>query len=259
MTQGANPVKSVNRVLDLIENLAEHPRGLFLTDISNNVDLPKSTVHRLLLSLINRSYVAKDPFSGKYLLTMRMFEIGSRVNDVLNIIAIARPYCEQLSDMTHEIVHLVKRDNNDVIYLTKLDAPSTSVRTSSAVGLRGKMYCTGVGKAILANLPISEVHDIWEASNIERFTSTTITNWDELMTELERVRTVGYALDNEEHEIGVRCIAAPIFDFSGRPLYAMSISAPAVRMGNIEIQEYSKFLISKVHEISHILGNKDFF
>lgn len=255
MTQLANPVKSINRVLDLVETLAEHPRGLLLSDISNFVALPKSTVHRLLLSLINRGYVAKEPVSGKYQLTMRMFEIGSRAYDVLNIMTIARPYCEHLADMTGEIVHLVKRDANDVVYLFKLDSSSASIRTASAVGLRGKMYCTGVGKAILANLPTDEVHAIWAASEIERFTSTTITDWDVLVSELKRAKTIGYALDNEEHEVGIRCIAAPILDFSGKPTYAMSISAPAARLGDAEISNFAAVLVSSTREISRFLGN----
>lgn len=254
MAQNANPVQSIDRVFDIIEILSKYPRGLLLSDLTPLVELPKSTVHRLLLSLSERGYVAKEMVSGRYQLTMRMFEIGSRAIGVLDIITIARPYLEHLADSSSEIVHLVERDGKDVVYLSKLDASSSSIRTASAVGLRAAMYCTGVGKAILANLPPEEVQAIWASTPIEQFTRTTITSYEALQEELRRIEISGYAIDNEEHELGVRCVAAPIFDFSDRPRYAVSISAPSTRMGEQEIEHYAPMLVSASQEISRFLG-----
>ena len=254
MAERSNPVQSIDRVLDVVELLSAYPRGLPLSDIAQLVGLPKSTVHRLLLSLAKRGYVAKEATAGRYQLTLRMFEIGSRALDVLNVITIARPYYEHLADISREIVHLVRREGNDVVYLTKLDASSATIRTSSSVGLRSKMYYTGVGKAILANLPAEEAQRIWDASEITRFTPTTITTWDALEKEMEKIRTLGYAVDNEEHEPGVRCVAAPIFDCNGTPTYAMSISAPALRMEGEDILRYAPMLVSSAREISRFLG-----
>lgn len=254
MTQSANPVQSVDRVFDIIEILSKYPRGLLLSDLTPLVGLPKSTVHRLLLSLSERGYVAKEIVSGRYQLTMRIFEIGSRAIGVLDIISIARPYLEHLADTSGEIVHLVERDGNDVVYLCKLDASASSIRTASAVGLRTAMYCTGVGKAILANLPPEEIQAIWAATAIEPFTKTTITSFEALQNELQKIQISGYAIDNEEHELGVRCVAAPIFDFSDRPKYAVSISAPSTRMSDREVLHYAPMLVSASQEISRFLG-----
>ncbi|MDD3212585.1 MAG: IclR family transcriptional regulator [Eubacteriales bacterium] len=254
MAERANPVQSIDRVFDIIELLSSYPRGLLLSDIALPVNLPKSTVHRLLLSLIERGYVVKEPDMGRYQLTIRMFEVGSRAIDVLNIMTIARPYYEHLADITQEIIHLVKRDGEDVVYLAKIDASSATVRTSSTIGMRSKMYYTGVGKAILANLPTDEARRIWDSSDIQRFTPNTITTWDVLAAEMEKIRTLGYATDNEEHEPGVRCVAAPIFDCYSRPAYAMSISAPITRMSDADILRYAPMLVSTAREISHYLG-----
>lgn len=159
-------------------------------------------------------------------LTLRLFEVGSRVSTALNLLTAAKPMLDELAADCQEVVHLVERDNSDVIYIYKAEPARPLVRMASYVGCRNPMYCTGVGKSILAYLPDEEVIKVWDSSEIHTYTEKTITDLDTLRSSLERVRRLGYAVDDEEHEPGVRCVAAPIFNWSDHPVAAVSISAP---------------------------------
>ncbi len=248
-------VQSIDRVLDIIEALAKSVRGITLTDLAEMVSLHKSTVHRLLSTLVSKNYVLKDPESGKYRLTMRMFEIGSQVVAGLNIVSVARPYLEHLSAVTDEAIHLVVRDGTEIVYLYKEDPSSMSiVNMASRVGLRNPLYCTAVGKSILAALPEDEAEAIWDKSTITRFTNNTITTFARMKQEMAQIREKGYAIDNEEHERGVRCIAVAIRDFSGNAVAAISVSASASRLDDNRIDEISSEVMQAASSISRLLG-----
>lgn len=248
-------IQSINRTIQIIETLSTFPQGASLAELASYIDLPKSTLYRILSTLIINGYVTKNN-NQKYQNTMRMFEIGSRVANELNLTSISRPYINKLSNITNEAIHLVVRDGIDVIYLYKEDSPNSILRMSSRVGLRNPMYCTAVGKSILALLPADELESIWNKSTIVRFTPTTITTLDEMKHECELIRSAGYALDNEEHELGVRCIGVAILDFSGVPVGALSISAPVTRMDDETINRYVPYITKFASNISKILGYK---
>jgi len=249
-------VQSLDRVFLIIELLSLHPQGLPLAEICAHTDLPKGTASRLLQSLIQNAYAFQDPDSKKYRLTMRMFEIGSRVVGGANILSIARPYLENLSQISEEAVHLVSRVNDEVVYLYKEEATTSIVRMSSCVGLHNPMYCTGVGKAVMAFLPDEEIKAIWSRTKPIQFTPTTITTYERMREEIEEIRKRGYALDNEEHEHGVRCIAAPVLDMSGSPIAAISISAPLEHMTDAKVLEYAPLLLDTARNIGRYYGAK---
>ncbi|NLF26972.1 MAG: IclR family transcriptional regulator [Clostridiales bacterium] len=254
MQQAANSIQSLRRAFGILEALSAHPRGVALTDLAAEVKLSKSTVHRFLVSLGEIGYIAKEESTGRYRLTLRMFEVGSKAVHALGILEIARPYLEHIAEATAETVHLVAQDGSKVVYLYKYNPASTTVHMASGIGNCSPMYCTGVGKAILASLPEKEIREVWETSNVRRFTENTITDFDGMMEELEKTRRRGYAVDSEEHERGVFCIAAPILDYSGRPRYAISISAPSVRVSDRHQQEFVRLVQHAASEISALLG-----
>lgn len=248
------PVQSIDRVFDIVETLASSSHGMNLTDLAATVGLHVSTVHRLLAALSSRGYAQKDIETGKYRLTMKMLEVGSRAACGVNLVSIARPYLERLAELTGEAVHLVARLGDEVVYLYKEDTNSSITRMASFVGLKNPMYCTGVGKCILANLPAEVVRGIWERSVITAFTPNTITDFDRLTGELREIKARGYALDNEEHETGVFCIAAPIFDYSAHPIAAISISAPTFKMDEERISQISKEVVKSAGAVTGVLG-----
>lgn len=257
MAASAGSVQSVDRVLDILEILSSAPFGMTLSDLAVASGLHVSTAHRLVNALVERGYAMKEPVSGKYRLTLRTFEIGSRVSGVWNLLSAAKPYLEELAAVSQEAVHLVERDGNCVVYLYKAEPFRQMVRMSSHTGLRNPMYCTGVGKSILALLPPEAVDKLWQTEQIEQFSPNTITDLAQMHRELELSRQRGYAMDNEEHEPGVRCIAVAIQNWAGEPVAAVSISAPVTRMDDAMIQRMLPPLQSTAREISRMLGYRE--
>lgn len=241
-TNEKNPIQVADRIFDVIESLsANGPTGLM--ELSTSLSLNKSTVHRILNSLIYMGYVKQDPSSAKYSLTFKIWEIASQLLTQIDIVDIAKPHLKDLVKQTGETVHLVQIDGLRAIYIDKVESYNNSVRLVSKVGKSIPLYCSGVGKALLSQMSEQEVQKIWESSTIQPLTNHTNVDYDKFLLKLEECRTKGYALDDEENEIGVRCIAACIKDYKGKPKYAFSISAPAGRMSDERIVELAKSVL----------------
>ena len=247
-------VQSVARIFTLIEVLASHPGGAGLQRIAGEANLAKSTAHRLLGSLVALGYAAQDPATGYYRLTLKMFEISSGIVNNMDIMAVARLHLERLSQRTAEAVHLVIRDGADVVYIYKTE--SSPMRMASRVGLRSPLYCTGVGKAILATLPAAEVAEIWRHSRPQKLTGRTVASLAALTAQLADVRRSGYAIDDEENELGVRCVALAIPGPGGRAESAFSISGLAPYMTADRIRRISALALETRDDILREMGLK---
>lgn len=151
-------------------------------------------------------------------------------------------------------MHLVRREGTEAVYIDKVESTVSSIRMVSRVGNRIPLYCSGVGKALLAELPDSEIEDIWNSSEIVSLTPYTVTKLPDLMERIATVRKVGYAMDDEENEEGVRCIAVSIPDYHKEPVYALSISAPVSRMTDARIAELSVDVLAFKKELEKTLG-----
>ena len=208
-----SPVQSLDRAFDLLEILCRSRGGMTIGALSAETGLHKSTVHRLLTSMCMRGYVQRDAETSMYRAGMRLCEMSSYIVDNLDVVDRARAVLERLGRETDETVHLVMRDERDVVYIHKIDGGNSAIRMFSRIGMRLPLYCTGVGKAILATWPRSEARAVWEASDVYAWTENTITDEEAFFREIDKVRQLGYALDNEENEVGVRCIAAAIPDY----------------------------------------------
>ncbi|WP_058485731.1 IclR family transcriptional regulator [Defluviitalea phaphyphila] len=248
-------VQSVDRALSILEVLSNYEEGLGLAELSSKLGLHKSTVHRLLATLIVKGYVEQSSLTNKYKITLKLFELGNKKISNINILEIARPYLKELMKKTNEVVHLVIRENIDIIYIDKVESENT-IRMHSKIGRRSPMYCTAVGKAIMAGLEEEEVQDIWNKSEIKQYTDFTITDFNDMKKELERIRKKGFAIDEQENELDVRCIGAAIFDYTGKPYAAISISGPVTRMTDEKIEKFSKWLLYYASELSKELGYK---
>ena len=244
-------VQSVERIFQLIESLAAHPAGAGLQRLAQDTDLAKSTVHRLLASLVSLGYAAQDE-NGRYRLTLKMFELSSGIVNSMDIMDVAKVHLERLAQRTGEAVHLVIRDGQDIVYIYKTE--SGPMRMSSRVGLRSPLYCTGVGKAILATLPADEVANIWQHTTPQKLTTHTIVEFDALQAQLAEVRTNGYAIDDEENELGVRCVAVAIPGVGGRADSAFSISGLAPYMTPERIRRIATLALDARTDIMADLG-----
>ena len=248
-----NPVQSAERIFQVAEMLAEHGE-MGLMEISAALGLHKSTVHRLLMSLVYMGYAKQDAETQKYMLSYKIVSMAGKILDRMDILKVAKPYMERLSDLSGETVHLVQREENNILYIYKIEAKVGTIRMVSHVGMVHPMYCSGVGKAIMATLPEKEVKQIWNESIIEKKTEHTITDYEEMKRVLAEVRESGYALDDEENEQGVRCIAASLRDYHNEVRYAFSISGPVSRMTRERVEELSVDVKKVQEELSRELG-----
>lgn len=251
--EAKNPVQSAERIFQVMEMLAEHGE-MGLMELSAALHLHKSTVHRLLMSLIYMGYARQDESTQKYMLSYKIVSMAGKVLERTDILQVAKPYMERLSDLSSEAVHLVQREGNNILYIYKIEAKVGTIRMFSHVGMVYPMYCSGVGKAIMATLPEKEVQKIWNESVIEQKTSKTITDYTRMQEVLAEVRRNGYALDEEENEKGVRCIAACLYGHQKDVKYAFSISGPTSRMTKERVKELSVDVLKVREELSRELG-----
>ncbi|OUP03837.1 transcriptional regulator [Anaerofilum sp. An201] len=248
-----NGTQSIQRIFGVIEALAARPGGTSLQQLCAATGLAKSTAHRMLASLVEMGYVVQDSFTTRYRLTLKLFELGSAVVNDMDILAVARPHLDRLSRQTGEAVHLVLRDGADIVYLYKAEALGVR-RMSSQVGLRAPMYCTGVGKAILATLPPAEVQSVWDSSAIHRITEHTIVDFSQLCEQLRAVRQKGFAIDDEENELGIRCVAVALPGPGGKAEAAFSLSSLVPHMSEERIAQLAQMSLSTRDAILRDLG-----
>lgn len=248
-----NVVKSVARALDMIEIIGSSKQGLGVTEISKQVDINKSSVFRTLATLSQYGYVEQNEETGKYRIGYKFLDISSRLLDSLDIRTEAQPILQELEKETNEVVHLVVYDQGEVVYIEKLEGNET-LRMHSRVGKRAPVHCTSVGKAILSHLPAADVLAAIEQKGLPPHTPHTITEKDTFLKELSSVKRNGYALDLEENESGIRCIAAPVFDHTGNVAAAVSISGPTLRMTDERLRLLRGRIIKAGRDISKRLG-----
>lgn len=235
-----NPIQVADRLFGTLELLAEKG-SLPLMEIARAQELNKATAHRVLRSLIYLGYVRQNG-DGSYAVTLKLAALADKVVGREDLTAAIHPYLQRLMEETGETVHLVRREGTNAVYIDKVEARTGRVRMDSQIGGRIPLYCSGVGKAICAEMKAAEVAAIWQASDIRRITPYTITDYEDFLYALEEVRKKGYALDNEENEGGVRCIASSISVGRGGQ-YAFSISAPVARMDNDRIRSLAECVI----------------
>jgi IclR family transcriptional regulator, KDG regulon repressor len=248
-----NTVKSVSRALDIINIVSLKKDGLGVTEIAKQMDINKSSVYRILSTLARYGYIEQDEETGRYKLGYKFLEVSSKLLESIDLRAEAKPYLRELENDTNEVIHLVVYDQGEVVYIEKLEGTET-LRMHSKVGKRAPMHCTSVGKAILAHLPSSVVLDILERKGMPMHTDKTITDWDVFLQELIQVKQKGYALDLEENEYGIRCIAVPIFDHLGKVIAAVSVSGPTIRMTDERIEQLQTRMLQIGKQISARLG-----
>lgn len=247
-TERKNPIQVADRIFQTIEALAQYG-SIGLLELSKELDLNKSTVHRILNSLIFMGYAKQDDSTLKYSLTFKIWDIANQVLSKIDVVNIVKPYLRNLVELSGETVHLVQIDGINAVYIDKVESYNNSIRMVSKIGKSIPLYCSGVGKALLAEMSPDDVKKIWNNSSIHKFTTHTITNFSAFCDCLDKVKLNGYALDDEENELGVRCIATCIKDHTGRPKYAFSISAPASRMDDNSIEKLADKVLNTRKQI----------
>lgn len=249
-------VQSLDRAFELLEILCKSQNGMTIHQLSSATDLNKSTVHRLLHTMIEWGVVQRSVDEAIYRPGMHICELSEHIQNNLDIVAISKSILKRLSHETAETVHLAMQDGYEIVYIHKIVCAHGSIQMSSKIGMHRPLYCTGVGKAILSTLSDPEIETIWNESDIRSYTPYTIVDKKVFLNEIETIRQQGYAFDKEENELGVCCIAAAIPDWRGRASHALSVSIPVSRMTEDRKKVIIDSLQNAVAEISSILGGQ---
>jgi len=245
-------ITALQRGLRLLQLFSESPRGLTAKQVANLSRLPVSTVHRFLVNL-QRAGFLNCSGEGIYHLGIACFSIGQAALGQLDIRRLSLPYLRELNHQTRETIHLTVRHGLSAVYVEKLDSPEP-LRIYSRMGAGVPLHCTAVGKILLAYLPQEEQNEVIRQLDLKRLTPNTVGSLQELQTELYRVRKNGYACDMEEHELHIRCIAAPIWDHTGGVHASLSITAPMVRMPVNRLRQLAPLVQRAGAQISRELG-----
>jgi IclR family KDG regulon transcriptional repressor len=255
-----NLVQAIERAVLILDTLSQKPQGVSLRELSAQVELPKGTTHRLLSSLAYFGYVRQDLTTKDYFLGFRLVELGNRLLNQLDLRTEAKPLLLELGRRVKETIHLVILDQNEVLYIDKVESDENHVglRMASRIGSRTKAHSCAVGKVLLADLSESQLEEYTKQQGLPKLTERTLTDLRQLKEHLEVVRKRGYAVDDEENERGIRCVAAPIRNESGRVIAATSISGPAIRITRQRIRDTLQREISETAaNISKRLGFRD--
>ncbi|MFI6348856.1 IclR family transcriptional regulator [Streptomyces sp. NPDC050560] len=250
-------VPAVTRALDILELFLDGDGTRSAPEIVRALQLPRTTVHELVTTLVARSYLTPVPGSpGRYRLGVRPYQLGSRYAEHLDLAAEGQQVARSVAETCDETVHVAILEGRDVIYIAKVDS-THAVRMVSAAGRRLPAHCTSVGKMLLASLPEAELAArVPEGTELVAMTPGSITRPEVLRRELERIRERGVAFESRESNSDVCCVAAPVRDRSGQVVAALSISVPVVRWNEERGAELGGLAAKGAVELSERLGHR---
>src|SRR6202158_193118 len=209
-----SPSVAVERALAILEAVAHEPEGLSNADISRKLKIPKSSASYILRTLEKQNYLNRDPLSGKYRVGLKILSLSRGALSGIDVREVALPIMRHLMEKTHLTCHLAILDGPEAVYIEKVE-PQGFIRMDTWVGRRMRVHATSVGKALVAHIPQERLEKNLAERAMEKRTPKTITTLPRLLKDLERVRAQGYAVDDEENNMGARCLGAPVFNQSG--------------------------------------------
>ncbi len=249
--------QSVEKVLQIIETMAQSREPLRLQDIALRVEMPASTTLRFLNTLMKCGYAHQDAVTLRYSLTLKFMYIGSLVSSQISIRDIAHPHLVELSKNCNESVCLAIEQDMEIVYIDVIDGPDGMLKITQRIGKLAPIHSTGIGKLMLLNYDLKQLDQMIAIKGLKALTPNTITSKEELLKELEKVNLQGYALDDEECELGARCLSVGIKDYTGKYVAGISVSGPTTRMTMEYIEEIKSIVIDTADKISKHLAYKE--
>ncbi|MFD3531202.1 IclR family transcriptional regulator [Streptomyces sp. NPDC058664] len=249
-------VPAVTRAFDVLELFLEGDGTLSAPEITRRLQLPRTTTHELVTTLTARHYlvpVTEQP--GRYRLGVRTYQLGSRYAEQLDLAAEGHQVAREVADTCGETVHVAVLEDTDVIYIAKVDS-THAVRMVSATGRRLPAHCTAVGKMLLATLPEAELDERFEGRELTGMTPRSLTDPDALRAALAEIRILGVAVEQQESNPDVSCVAAPVRDRSGRVVAALSVSVPVHRWTEDRENELTALTVQGANRLSERLGHR---
>ncbi len=250
---GGYSVPSLDRALAVLELLAQSRSGFSISEISRRLKLPKSSVHLLIGTLERRGYLQKNTLSGKYSFGLKLVSLSRTALEGLDLREQAKPLLQALMRRTSLTVHMAVLERNEAVIVEKIECPGL-LRLATWIGRRLDVNCSGVGKALIAFLPAEEFDRQFKDKVFCRNNENTIVSVSRLKRELERIRALGYSFEDEEGEIGFRCIGAPVFDFTNKVVAAISVAGTTAQIPTNQVSELATIVKHTAAQISFQLG-----
>ncbi|WP_183652350.1 IclR family transcriptional regulator [Brucella daejeonensis] len=247
-------VQVLDRSLKLLALIAEND-GSTLTDLSEASGMAPSTVHRLLSSLANHGMVTHDLETGDWVIGVKAFEIGNAFRRFRKLGTLARPYLKQLMETSGETANIGVEDDGDVVFISQIESHAP-MRAFFRPGRRGPIHASGIGKAILSTWSDTQIAHALRGKALEHFTPHTLDTLPVLLKDIQATRVRGWSIDDEEHTLGMCCIAAPIFNEYGEAIAGISVSGPAVRLPKKAWDELGPMIRSTADELTRAIGGK---
>ena len=244
-------VKSLVKAINVVECFSDLHPELGVSEISKMLRLQKSTVFNILCTFEHRGYVTQDPKTSKYHLGLQVLHLGYIVNHHMGLREILQPYLSRIADTTDEICYFGILDQNEVLYIDSA-YPNHVSQTRNILGERAPLYCTGLGKAMLAIMSPSEQQAALRME-LKPFTNYTLTDCATLQKQIEQIRAQGYAVDDMEHEFGIRCVAVPLFRADGSVFAAVSVSGPSMRFDSDILQRDAQIIQDTIAPLQRCL------
>lgn len=251
--KGNYHIQVLDRAVEVLNAVAQEGPELSVTELAAQLRLRRSTAHRLVMVLECNNFLQRDAVTGKCRLGPRLMQLGLVALSRLDLSHLSQPHLKRLVDEVEETAHLGLLTDSEVISIVNVQCRHP-LRFPSTVGAKSPVHCTSQGKAILAFSPPEVVHAVLEHGPLKLFTRNTVTSKARFLEELREIREQGYAIDDEEYEIGLRCIAAPVRDVSGEVIAALSIAGPAFRMGDDRIEALSAAVMHAAARVSSSIG-----
>lgn len=248
-------VTSVERALSILELLASKHQGLSASEISRFARLPKSSTTYLLRTLVNRGYVRRDPETGQHTLGIRVLSLGGQAMQGMALREIAIPHLRQLVERTRLGAHLAILDHGDAVYVERIESPGF-IKMDIWNGRRVAPQATAVGKALICHLERHEIQEIAARHQVTPASSKTLVTIPRLMEDLSGTRQRGYAIDDEEHAVGVRCLAAPVFAASGEVVAAIGVSGTVSQISDEYLGSLGNIIRTAALKFSSQLGSR---
>jgi DNA-binding IclR family transcriptional regulator len=240
-------VKSLYKALRIMDCFTVQSPELGITEISEHLGLYKSNVHNIVDTFVKAGYLEQNPENEKYRLGIKILELGNVISSNMNIRRTMLPYMQELADYTNETVYLGMPSDSEVIYLDS-SSPKNQLSTRSMLGVKAPLYCTGIGKAMLAFMPAETAGAVC-AKGLKKYTDQTIAEPEALLAELAAIRSRGYSIDNMEHEYGIKCIGMPILNQKKQVVAGISVSGPSLRFDDDKIRDYATKLVGIVQSV----------
>ncbi|MGI9465171.1 MAG: IclR family transcriptional regulator domain-containing protein [Aestuariivirgaceae bacterium] len=253
--RASGQVQSLSRALKLLNALSYYSQGLSLSEVAQEVGLPNSTAHRLLTTLQNERYVRFDNERSVWMIGVQAFRVGSTFVRSRDLVSIARPYMRRLMDQSGETVNLGILDRDEVVYLAQVETQKM-MRAIAGPGGRAAVHCSSIGKALLAYMSIEDRDRLLGVLPMHRETTNTVTTAPALNEQLPAIVSSGFAVDDEENAIGLRCVAGVIFNEYAEPVAGLSISGPTARLTDARLPSLGALVAGIADEITAELGGR---